>query len=228
MSHEALQMNSQQRNSFAQTAHDERKRCLSLLTAIPDIALETDGTEHAPLGWHAIRRSLANYAGAPVLFWCVDIGVDLIVTGTDLFGRDRRLRSVEIGRTLLEESRQRFLGFRGAYALTDRLVFRTDDRFDLVYETLLEEPLGGQQCAAGFCRELLRGCGGGCEQVPVRCHAGHEAQLRRPRGSERLSQQVPAPFDAGNCFGNAGLGTVLSAIWAPFLPACPRWPLANS
>src|SRR5262249_15175432 len=124
-------------------------------------------------------------AVARALFWCVDIGVDFIAAGTDLFGRNGRLRLVEIRRTLLEESRQRFLGFRGAYALTECLVFHTDGCFDLVDETLLEEPLGGQQCAAGFCSELLRGCGGGCEQVPVRHHAGHEAQLRRPRGSER-------------------------------------------
>src|SRR5215813_7749294 len=37
----------------------------------------------------------------------------------------------------------------------------------------------------------------------------------------------PALFDAGSCFGNAGLGSVLSAIWAPILPACPRWPLVD-
>src|SRR5215475_10613391 len=37
----------------------------------------------------------------------------------------------------------------------------------------------------------------------------------------------PALFDAGSCFGNAGLGSVLSAIWAPILPAWPRWPLVD-
>src|SRR5262249_49618023 len=115
----------------------------------------------------AIRHSTPTGAAASVLFSCVDIGVELIRIGASLFGRDRRLRLGEIGRTLLEECRQRFLGFCRAHALAERLVFHFDGGFDLVDEALLEEPLGGQQCAARFCRELLRGCGGGCEQVPV-------------------------------------------------------------
>src|SRR6516162_2956846 len=81
-------MNSQQRNSVVQITHDERKGCLSLSTAIAGIALETDGIEHPPLGCmraDAIRHSAPVCAVACALFWCVDIGLDLIAAGTDLF-----------------------------------------------------------------------------------------------------------------------------------------------
>src|SRR5262245_41248098 len=46
----------------------------------------------------AIRHSAPASAVAPVLFSCVDTGVDLIAAGTDLFGRDGRRRLGEIGR----------------------------------------------------------------------------------------------------------------------------------
>src|SRR5262245_39672967 len=107
----------------------------------------------------------------------------------DLFGRDGCLRLVEIRWTLLEERRQRFLGLCGVQPLNELLVFgfhRLSERAD---RSLLDEPLARAQRAVRFCRELLRGRGGGCEQVSVSHHAGHEAQLRRPRGREGLSQQ---------------------------------------
>src|SRR5262245_23634625 len=67
----------------------------------------------------AIRQSAPACAFAPVLFWCVDMCIEDMAstswagTGTDLFGRDRCRDLVEVGRTLLEERRQRFLGFGG-------------------------------------------------------------------------------------------------------------------
>src|SRR5262245_53281713 len=119
----------------------------------------------------------------------------------DLFGRDGCLRLVEIRRTLLEECREGFLGFCGAHALTELLHFAFDGGLDLVDEALLEEPLAGPQCAAWFCCQLLRRFHCCREQVLVRHHAGHEAQLRRPRGTEGLSQQIqlrrPQMPDAG-------------------------------
>jgi hypothetical protein len=98
----------------------------------------------------AIRHSAPVCAVARALFWCVDIGVDLIATGTDLFGRDGCLRLVEIRRTLLEEGRKRFLGFSRAHALTELLHFEFDGGFDLVDKAVLEEPLAGLQCGARF------------------------------------------------------------------------------
>src|SRR5262245_31940848 len=123
-------------------------------------------------------------AVALALVSCVDIRIDLIRAGADLFRRDVRRRLGEIGRTLLEECRQRFLGFCGAYALTELLHFEFDGGFDLVDETLLDKPLAGPQCAAWFCCELLRRFHCCRKQVLVRHHAGHKAQLRRPRGTE--------------------------------------------
>src|SRR6516225_7975890 len=67
----------------------------------------------------AIRQSAPVCAAARALFWCVDIGVDLIAAGTDLFGRDGCLRLVEIRRTLLEEGRKRFLRFCRAQPLKE-------------------------------------------------------------------------------------------------------------
>jgi len=89
----------------------------------------------------AIRHSAPVCAAARALFWCVDIGVDLIAAGTDLFGQDGRCRFGEIRRTLLEEGCECLLGFGGAHALTELLHFRFDGRFDLVDEPLFEEPL---------------------------------------------------------------------------------------
>src|SRR6516162_4501233 len=65
-----------------------------------------------------------------------------------------------------------------------------DRLFELADRGLLEEPLARQQRAARFCRQLLRSCGSGREQITVGHHAGYEAQLRRPCGREGLSQQV--------------------------------------
>ena len=67
--------------------------------------------------------------------------------------------------------------------------FEFDGRFDLVDETLLEESLACPQCAAGFCSELLRDFHCCREQLLVRYHAGHQAQLRRLHGTEGLTQQ---------------------------------------
>src|SRR5215475_5514645 len=58
-------MNPLQRSPFAQVAHDKRERCLSLSTAIPDIALETDGIEYPPPGWYAGGRNSPQHAGKP-------------------------------------------------------------------------------------------------------------------------------------------------------------------
>src|SRR5215813_9327619 len=99
----------------------------------------------------AIRHSTPACAAARDLFSSVDIGVDLIAAGTDLFGRDGCFRLVEIRRTLLEKGRQRFLGFSRAHALTELLHFEFDGGLDLVDEALLEEPFAGPQCTARFC-----------------------------------------------------------------------------
>ncbi len=64
-----------------------------------------------------------------------------------------------------------------------------DGRFELVDRSLLEEPLDGAQRAGRFCRELLRRCRCCREQTAIGHHAGHEAQLGRPRGREGLAQQ---------------------------------------
>src|SRR5262249_10887621 len=48
----------------------------------------------------------------------------------DLFGRDGRRDLDEVGRALLEERRQRLLGFCRAHALAERLVFHFDGFFD--------------------------------------------------------------------------------------------------
>src|SRR5262245_5706623 len=90
------------------------------------------------------------------LLSCTDIGVDLMGSGTDLFGRDRLRRLREIGRTFLEERRQRFLGFGGAQPLSELAPFHFYGGFDLVDETLLEKSLASPQSAAWFCCELLR------------------------------------------------------------------------
>src|SRR5215471_18254839 len=71
----------------------------------------------------AIRNSAPDCAVAPVLYSCVDIGVDLIAAGTDLFGRDGRCRFGKIRRTLLEERRKCFLRFCGAQPLKELLGF---------------------------------------------------------------------------------------------------------
>src|SRR6516165_6872261 len=71
----------------------------------------------------AIRHSAPDCAVAPVLYSCVDIDVDLIATGTDLFGRDGFLRLVEIRWALLEERRKRFLRFVGAQPLKEHWGF---------------------------------------------------------------------------------------------------------
>src|SRR5215468_7176018 len=60
---DALRMNPLQRSPFAQVAHDKRERCLNLSTAIPDIALETDGIEYPPPGWYAGGRNSPQHAG---------------------------------------------------------------------------------------------------------------------------------------------------------------------
>src|SRR6266568_1604591 len=115
----------------------------------------------------AIRHSGPVCAVAFALFSCVDIGVDLICAGTDLFGRNRRRRFGEIWRTLLEERRQRFLSFCGAHAFAELAVFDFHGRFDLADESLLHESFAGPQRAARFCRQLLRGFGCGRQLVPV-------------------------------------------------------------
>src|SRR5262249_16086902 len=104
--------------------------------------------------------------------------------------RDLRLRLVEIWRTLLEEGRERFLGVWRTNPLHELLAFTLDSRFELAYRRLLEEPLARQQRVAGFCRQLLRRCGGGREQIAVGHNAGYEAKLRRPRGREGLPEQI--------------------------------------
>ena len=48
-----------------------------------------------------------------------------------LFGRDGRLRLVEIGRTLLEEGRERFLGVCRGHPLHELLAFTLDRLFEL-------------------------------------------------------------------------------------------------
>src|SRR5215471_2511955 len=77
----------------------------------------------------AIRHSAPGSAVAPVLFSCVDIGVDLTAAGTDLFGRDGRRRSGEIRRTLLEERRKRFLRFCRAQPLEEHRGFDCQSSF---------------------------------------------------------------------------------------------------
>jgi hypothetical protein len=67
----------------------------------------------------AIRHSAPVGAVAPDPYSCVDIGVDLIAAGTDLFGRDGRRRFGEIRRALLEERRKRFLRFCRAQAIKE-------------------------------------------------------------------------------------------------------------
>src|SRR6185436_355962 len=109
--------------------------------------------------------------------------------GAGLLGRNRSRGMGEIGRTLLEKRRERFPGLAGAESLTELPPFQFGARFDLVDETLLEESLAGPQCAAGFCCELLRDFHCCREQLLVRYHAGHQAQFRRPRGTEGLPQQ---------------------------------------
>src|SRR5262245_52162612 len=137
----------------------------------------------------AIRHSAPVCAVALALFSCVDIRVDLIGASADLFGRDVGHRLGEIGWTLLEEGCECLLGFCGARSLAELLHFDSGGRSDLVDESPLDETFAGSQCAAWFCRELLRGFGCCREQIPVGHHAGHEAELRRPRGREALSQQ---------------------------------------
>src|SRR5215813_12259615 len=112
----------------------------------------------------AIRNSAPDCAVAPVLYSCVDIGVDLIAAGTDLFGRDCRFG--EIRRTLLEERRKRFLRFCRAQPLKELLGLdfqsSLSERTD---RSLLDEPLTRAQRAARFCRQLLRRFGCGREQI---------------------------------------------------------------
>src|SRR5882757_10444732 len=103
-----------------------------------------------------------------------------------LFDCNRSRGMGEIGRTLLEKRRECFLGLAGAEPLTELPPFQFDGRFDLIDETLLEESLACPQCTAGFCSELLRDFHCCREQLLVRYHAGHQAQLRRPHSTEGL------------------------------------------
>ena len=55
-SREALRMESQQRNSVGDIAHDDRERGLNPPSAVRDFALESDGFEHPPSCRHAGGR----------------------------------------------------------------------------------------------------------------------------------------------------------------------------
>src|SRR5262249_17261897 len=144
-------------------------------------------SRHRSAAAHGSARS-ATVAGprrcSHPVFVCGHRASTSIRAGTDLFGRDVRRCLGEIGRTLLEEGCKCLLRFCGAHSFTELSHFGCDGRSDLVDESPLEESLAGPQCAAWFCCELLRGFGCCREQVLVRHYAGHEPELRRPRGIE--------------------------------------------
>src|SRR5215471_17630901 len=96
----------------------------------------------------------------------------------ELLGRHVRRALRKIGRTLLEEGRERFLGVCRGHPLHELLAFTLDRLFELADRRLLQEPLARHQRAARFCRQLLRSCGGGREQIGVGHDPSHEAQLR--------------------------------------------------
>src|ERR1700752_3203565 len=103
----------------------------------------------------AIRHSAPVCAVVFALFACVNIASTL-VRDRGLFGGNARRGVCEVGRPLLEERRQRFLGLRRAQPRGEFSRFHFVGRFDLLDEALFEEVLAGPQCAVWFCCELLR------------------------------------------------------------------------